>query len=140
MKKNFLIVMGLFSLMSFISCSNDDKLDVPDEMTTNKDDSAVQDEIIPEGWEKGPEGIYTLEIVTEYDDPASREWYSAAIIKTPNDHPSLFFCDRVVGIKKTDIPQEDWEIGKRIDVYILSYYLVPSPYLSTVILCRIKKL
>ena len=48
MKKNFLIVMGLFSLMSFISCSNDDKLDVPDATTTDKDDSTVQDEIIPD--------------------------------------------------------------------------------------------
>jgi hypothetical protein len=138
MKKNFLIVMGLFSLMSFISCSNDDKLDVPDATTTDKDDSTVQDEIIPEGWEKGPEGIFTLEIVRDDSDPYG-EWYGAAIIKTPDDK-SLFYCDRVVEIKKTDIPQEDWEIGKRIDVYILSYYLVPSPYLSTVILCRIKKL
>ena len=138
MKNIFLIVMGLFSLMSFISCSNDDKLDVPDATTTDKDDSTVQDEIIPEGWEKGPEGIFTLEIVRDDSDPYG-EWYGAAIIKTPNNQ-SLFYYDRVVEIKKTDIPQEDWEIGKRIDVYILSYYLVPSPYWSYVIQCRIKKL
>ena len=142
MKKKFLIVSGLFSLMTLTGCSNDDKLDVPDETISghDKDDSEIQDDIIPEGWEKGPEGIFTLEIAREYDDPSSSEWYRAVIIKTPNDHPSLFYCDRIVGIKKTDIPQEYWEIGKRIDVYILSYYLVPSPYWSYVIQCRIKKL
>jgi hypothetical protein len=140
MKKYVLIVMGLFSLITLIGCSSDDKLDVPDATTTNndKDDSAVQDEIIPEGWEKGPEGIFTLEIARDDSDPYG-EWYGATIIKTPNNQ-SLFYCDRVVEIKKTDIPQEDWEIGKRIDVYILSYYLVPSPFWSYVIQCRIKKI
>jgi hypothetical protein len=30
MKKKFLIVLGLFSLMTLTGCSNDDKLDVPE--------------------------------------------------------------------------------------------------------------
>ena len=43
MKKKFLIVLGLFSLMTMTGCSNDDKLDVPDETTTRSFIMTIKD-------------------------------------------------------------------------------------------------
>ena len=101
------------------------------------------DDDIPDGWEKGPAGFFTLKINREMPVENASALLEAIIVTSPNVtspvEKTLFCQGQNIEFEPTDIPKGDRKIGNIIKAQIVGYHQIVQPYGSIVIFCRIKK-
>ncbi len=129
MKKIVSLLGVLLSLGMFCACSSDDEF--------NNED-------LPEGWNRGPKGSFTLKITGKELVANSGILLSAVVLK-PSDEISssyeqwLLCKGREIQFESTDISEEDRIIGNIIEAKIVGWYRIIDPYERIIIICRIKK-
>ena len=137
MKKSFLL--WVFALLIIISagCSSEEGNNLPEVFPFVSLDES------PEGWLKGPNGFFTLEIVREMPIVNAEALLKAVIVTSSDDMTSsdenwLFHQGREIVFQPTDIPIEDRKIGRTFEAEIKDYYRISDPYEQIYIFCRIK--
>ena len=133
MKKFLFFLSMLFSLGAISACSS-------------AEDESIQEEVLPEGWSQGPDGIFTLKIVDEESVANTYKTLLGAIIVTsPNNltppiETSLFSKNRKIMFESTDIPIDERGIGCSFQAKIVGYNQISDPYETIVLICKIRKL
>ena len=118
---SLLLTMGLFS-----GCGDDDVSDVP------------------EGWAKGPNGSFTLKVVSANSDFVGYfSMLEASIESTPDDltatEKNFLYQGRKIEFNPTDIPGSDRKVGSTFNARITAYYQESDSYERVHIVCQIKK-